>query len=150
MTTIDDNKTIARRFLELVSNHDIANLCEMVSSTWRMHGGPPNLPLGSDGIHQLFGTFGQIEQKWTIEDTIAEADKVVVRATNICRQDSFFGVPADGREQQFTATFTHRISEGKIVETWRNADDLGRLLQLGARIEPRAFNGRSTGDEAKD
>jgi len=29
----------------------------------------------------------------------------------------------------------HRIADGKLVETWRNADDLGRLLQLGARIE---------------
>jgi hypothetical protein len=34
--------------------------------------------------------------------------------------------------------FIHRIGDGQILETWRNADDLGRLLQLGARIEPGA------------
>jgi ketosteroid isomerase-like protein len=150
MTTIDDNKAIARRFLELVSNHDAANLCKIVSSAWKMHGGPPDLPLGPDGIHQLFDAIGPIEQKWTIKDTIAEADKVVVRAINTCRQESFFGVPADGREQQFTATFIHQISEGKIVETWRNADDLGRLLQLGARIESSVTNRRITSHEVKD
>jgi predicted ester cyclase len=61
---------------------------------------------------------------------------VVVRATNSCIQDEFLGVPAAGKRQVFTATFTFRIVDGMIVETWRNADDLGRLLQLGARIEP--------------
>jgi hypothetical protein len=36
----------------------------------------------------------------------------------------------------FTATFTFRIADGLIAEIWRNADDLVRLLQLGARIVP--------------
>jgi predicted ester cyclase len=79
---------------------------------------------------------GPIDQTWTIEDVIAEGDKVVVRATNTCVQESFFGIPGRGRTQTFTATFIHRIADGKVLETWRNADDLGRLLQLGARIEP--------------
>lgn len=136
MTSTQDNKAIARQFLELVSEHKIMELCEMVSPTWRMHGGPPGLSLGSDGIRELFATFGTIEQEWTIEDIIAEEDKVVVRATNTCFQENFFGVPAYGKRQKFTAIFIHQIANGKIVETWRNADDLGRLLQLGARIEP--------------
>jgi predicted ester cyclase len=59
-----------------------------------------------------------------------------VRATNSCVQDSFLGVPARGKRQTCSATFVHRIGGGKILQTWRNADDLGRLLQLGARIEP--------------
>jgi hypothetical protein len=36
--------------------------------------------------------------------------------------------------------FIHHIVDGLLVETWRNADDLGRVLQLGARIVP-AVNG---------
>lgn len=110
----------------------------MVSPTWRMHGGPPNLSPGPDGIRELFSTFGQIEQTWAIADVIAEADKVVVRATNTCNQESFLGIPSHGRQQTFTAMFVHQIENGKIVETWRNADDLGRLLQLGAKIVPGA------------
>ncbi|MGH3612181.1 MAG: hypothetical protein ACRDRK_06130 [Pseudonocardia sp.] len=39
--------------------------------------------------------------------------------------------------QVFTATFIHRIVDGLVVETWRNADDLGRLIQLGARTGRR-------------
>jgi ketosteroid isomerase-like protein len=133
---VEENKRIARRFLELVSEHDVEALCGMVAPTWTMQGGPPGLPPGPDGLRELFRTFGEIDQTWTIEDVIAEADKVVVRATNHCLQESFLGVPSHGQWQTFSAVFVHRIADGKIVETWRNADDLGRLLQLGARIEP--------------
>jgi predicted ester cyclase len=46
------------------------------------------------------------------------------------------GVPSHGRRQVFTAMFIHHIADGLIEQTWRNGDDLGGLLQLGARIEP--------------
>ncbi|MDZ7970341.1 MAG: ester cyclase [Nostoc sp. DedSLP03] len=136
MSSIEDNKIIAQRWIELISEHKIEEICEITAPNWKMHGGLPGLPLGPEGVRKLFGSFGPIEQKWTIEDVIAEGDKVVVRATNTCIQESFFGIPSRGRQQTFTATFIHYIVDGKIVETWRNADDLGRVLQLGARIEP--------------
>ena len=140
MSSIKDNKMIARRWLELVNEHNIEEICEMTAPTWTMHGGPPGgLPPGPEGIRELFRQIGTIEQQFTIEDLIAEGDKVVVRATNRCVQESFFGIPSYGRPQTFSAMFIHRIGDdGRIVETWRNADDLGRLLQLGARIEPGA------------
>ena len=58
-----------------------------------------------------------------------------MRATNSCVQESFLGVPAAGVRQVFTATFTFRISDGLVHEIWRNADDLGRLIQLGAPLD---------------
>jgi hypothetical protein len=136
MLSIEDNKRIARRWLDLVSAHDIEAICALTAPTWTMRGGPPNLPAGSDGVRALFGAIGPVEQTWTIEDLIAEGNKVVVRATNTCVQDSFFGIDGRGKRQVFTATFTHLIVNGLIQETWRNADDLGRLFQLGARIVP--------------
>ncbi|MEH2174453.1 ester cyclase [Nostoc sp.] len=136
MSSIEDNKIIAQRWIELISEHKIEEICEITAPNWKMHGGLPGLPLGPEGVRKLFGSFGPIQQKWTIEDVIAEGDKVVVRATNTCIQESFLGIPSRGRQQIFTATFIHYIADGKIIETWRNADDLGRVLQLGARIEP--------------
>ncbi|MDZ8139415.1 MAG: ester cyclase [Nostoc sp. DedQUE04] len=136
MSSIENNKIIAQRWMELISEHKIEEICEITAPNWKMHGSLPGLPLGPEGVRKLFGSFGSIEQKWTIEDVIAEGDKVVVRATNTCIQDSFLGILSRGRQQIFTATFIHYIADGKIIETWRNADDLGRILQLGARIEP--------------
>lgn len=136
MSSIEENKIIARRWMELISEHNIEAICEINAPNWTMHGGPPKLSPGEDGVRELFATIGAIEQKWTIEDIISEGDKVVVRATNTCVQESFFGIPGRDIKQTFSAIFIHSIIDGKIVETWRNADDLGRLFQLGARIEP--------------
>jgi predicted SnoaL-like aldol condensation-catalyzing enzyme len=136
MASIEDNKLIARQWLELVSEHEVEEICAMTAPTWTMRGGPPNLPAGPEGVRALFRTIGPVEQEWSIEDVIAEGDKVVVRATNTCVQDSFFGIDGRGKRQMFTATFTFRIVDGFVLETWRNADDLGRLFQLGARIVP--------------
>jgi ketosteroid isomerase-like protein len=135
MSKLDDNKEIARRWLELVGEGRLEELCAMTAPTWTMHGGPPQLPAGPAGVRQLFGTFGRIEQQWTVEQLLAEGDQVAVRATNRCLQDSFLGIASRGRRQTFTATFIHTIVDGQVLETWRNADDLGRVLQLGARIE---------------
>ena len=81
-----------------------------------MHGGLPGLARGQEGIRELFAHFHNIEQKWTIEDVIAEGDKVVTRATNTCTQDSFLGINAAGATQHFTAIFIHKIVDGKIDE----------------------------------
>jgi predicted ester cyclase len=64
----------------------------------------------------------------------------LLAAINACVQERFFDIPSNGREQKFTAMFIHHIKDGKIEETWRNADDLGRLLQLGAKIVPPGHN----------
>src|ERR1700742_3008085 len=129
--TIEVNKRLARRWLELVNEHDLEQLVAMTAPDWTMHGGPPNLPSGPEGLRRLFATFGRIEQEWTIHDVIAEGARVVGRATNSCVQDSFLGVPGRGIRQVFSAMFIFRFVDGLVAETWRNADDLGRLLQLG-------------------
>ena len=66
---------------------------------------------------RALSNFGEIDQTWTIEDLIAEGDKVVVRATNRCQQESFLGVPSHGQWQTFSAIFIHRTADGKLVET---------------------------------
>jgi len=93
--TVEANKRLAVRWLELVSAGDVDELCRMTDASWTMDGGPPHLPVGPDGIRALFATFGEITQTWQVEDVIAEGDKVVVRATNRCVQDSFLERPAN-------------------------------------------------------
>jgi ketosteroid isomerase-like protein len=136
--TIAENKRLAVRFLDLISDGDVPAMGELITPTWTMEGGPPDLPSGHEGLRVLFDHIGGVRQRWTVEDVIAEGDRVVVRATNHCEQDSFFGVRGRGVVQVFTATFTMQIVDGRIARIWRNAADLQRLLQLGARILPPA------------
>jgi predicted ester cyclase len=134
--SVTENKRIAVRWLELVSEGDLEQMYLLCTPDWTMEGGPPGLPAGREGLQALFAHIGPIDQKWTIDDVIGEGDKVVVRATNTCEQESFFGVPARGVQQVFTATFTMQVVAGRVARIWRNAADLQRLFQLGARILP--------------
>ncbi|UFH53467.1 ester cyclase [Spirosoma sp. KNUC1025] len=136
MSQTEENKELAKRWLDLISEGNVEEICELTAQTWIMHGGKPGMSPGPDGIRELFASFGEIKQTWALEDIIAEGNKVVIRATNSCQQESFFGIPSRGRWQHFSATFIHHIENGKFMETWRNADDLGRVLQLGAKLEP--------------
>ncbi|GLC24843.1 ester cyclase [Roseisolibacter agri] len=136
MSDLERNKLVACMWLDLVSRHDVEALCALTAPGWTMHGGPPALPAGPDGVRALFRAIGPVRQRWTIEDVIAEGDRVAVRATNRCVQDEFLGIPGARRTQTFTATFVFRIADGRVLTTWRNADDLGRVLQLGARLVP--------------
>jgi steroid delta-isomerase-like uncharacterized protein len=69
---------------------------------------------------------------FTLEDQVAEGDKVVTRwnATGI-HQGEFAGVPATGKPIAITAINIHRVVEGQIQEGWLNWDALGLLQQLG-------------------
>lgn len=134
--TVEENKRLARRWFALIGAGDVEELCRLTDPGWTMVGGPPDLPVGPDGVRALFATFGEITQSWELHDVVAEGDIVAVRATCRCVQDRFLGVPAAGVEQVFTAMFFFRFAGGLTVATWRNAADLQRLLQLGARVVP--------------
>ena len=63
-------------------------------------------------------------QRVTIEDQIAEGDKVLTRATfrGVHDQGEFLGMPPTGEEWTFKAMYVHRIAGGKIVEEWTEGD----------------------------
>jgi len=68
----------------------------------------------------------------TIEDRIAEGEKVVMRYTlHGTHQKPWRGVSPTDRPLTITATITYRFSDGKIAEAWQNADALGLVQQLG-------------------
>lgn len=101
MPPIEDNKTIARRWIELVNEHKIEEVCQMTAPTWTMQGGPPGgLPPGPDGVRELFRQIGPIEQEFTIDELIAEGDKVVVRTTNRWYKRASLGYPVTGTSRR--------------------------------------------------
>jgi len=66
------------------------------------------------------------------DDIISEGDKVVVRATmRGTQRGEFNGIPATGKSVTVSIMLIYRLSKGKIVEHWMNADSLGLLQQLG-------------------
>jgi len=77
------------------------------------------------------------DTSFSVEDMIAEGDKVVsrftVRGTHQGETEEF-GPPTGRRVEQEGITI-HRIEGGKIVEEWNQYDNLSILQQLGLAPE---------------
>jgi len=68
----------------------------------------------------------------TVEDMIAEGEKVVVRVTMRGTQQGAFGsIPPIGKQVAVSTIDMVRIEGGKIAEEWGIDDMLGMLQQLG-------------------
>ena len=73
----------------------------------------------------------------TIEDQLAEGDRVVTRWTGHGTQTGqLMEMPPSGKRVAVQGVQIDRLSGGKIVESWTLFDQLGMLQQLGA--VPRA------------
>ncbi|HKH40108.1 MAG TPA: ester cyclase [Rubrobacter sp.] len=72
----------------------------------------------------------------TIEDLIAEGDKVVARwRSRATHQGDYMGIAPSGKEVEFTGISFYRIEGGKIVQSWNSEDRLGLMRQIGAVAE---------------
>ena len=69
----------------------------------------------------------------TVEDEIADGDKVVVRSTwRGTHQGEFQGIPATGKQVSFPVIDIVRFENGKAVEHWGLVDAMSLMQQLGA------------------
>jgi predicted ester cyclase len=69
----------------------------------------------------------------TIEDLIAEGDKVVARwRARATHQGEYMGISPTGNRVEFTGISIYRIEAGKIAESWNVEDDLALMRQIGA------------------
>ncbi len=128
------NKEIVRRFVEEVFNNgNMAVADELVAEDFVNHSPSPGLPPNREGLKQdAQGLLTAFSAPFTIDDMIAERDKVVVRGTfRSVHTGEFIGVPATNKEMTHTWTVTLRIQGGKIVERWANVDALTFMTDLG-------------------
>ena len=72
----------------------------------------------------------------TIEDIIAEGDKVVARwRSRATHQGNYMDIPPTGNRIEFTGISVYRIEGGKIAESWSVEDEYGLMAQIGAVAE---------------
>jgi steroid delta-isomerase-like uncharacterized protein len=73
----------------------------------------------------------------TIEDIIAEDDKVMVRIlVEGTHTGDGLGVPPSGRRVRVPGMCLIRVEKGELVEGWNSWDQLGLLRQIGALPSP--------------
>ena len=132
----ETNKLAMQRFTQFINTAD-PNLAEELISPEAIFHVPGQVePMrGPAGylavIAMMRGGFPDIQ--WTIEELIAEEEKVAARFTMRGTQlGVFFGVPPTGKKIQVQAMNFYRFAGGRIVEERGQPDLLGLMQQIGA------------------
>jgi steroid delta-isomerase-like uncharacterized protein len=133
--TLEDNKAIVRRFVQEIfvegrsASIDELVADDLVSHTWGS--GADSKAYLRTAMERLSAVLA--EGHFTIEDMIAEGDRVAVRVTAGATQvGEFMGLPPSGKAYVIGEIHIFRIRGGKVVEHWHQYDQLGMMRQLGA------------------
>jgi predicted ester cyclase len=129
MSSADKNKALVRRFLEERIKGNLKAVNEMLA------------PDFVDFVERSLLSDQELSREdykrsmvdiatafsigdWTIEDQIAEGDKVMTRWTARCvhNRGKFMGVAPTGLEGTYTGVEIHRIAGDKIAEEWSESD----------------------------
>jgi steroid delta-isomerase-like uncharacterized protein len=135
----EQNKMIARRIFEEIENEGNFTVVEQIFASDFVNHLPFGEMRGIEGAKQfgfmLRTAFPDLHT--TVEDQIAEADRVATRWTaSGTHRGEFQGIPATGRQIKITGMTMCRIANGKIVEQWGNPDLFSMMQQLGVIPTP--------------
>lgn len=135
-----ENKAIARRVFEDVWNkNNLDAIDELYAPDVVNHELPPGLPSGAEGTKAYFGMFLAAfpNTQMTVEDQVAEGDKVVTRWTaRGTHTGELMGIPPTGKQVTVTGIGLDRIAGGRIVEEWGEFDMMSMMQQLGVVPPP--------------
>ena len=137
----EKNKTIARRINEEIFNQGNIDLAdEIFAPDYIEHAPwPPDFPTGIPGLKLFVSTIRAAfpDFHYTIEDELAEGDKVAYRLTASGTQSGdFLGMPATGKHATWGEMHIATMQNGKLTEHWVNLDQMGMLQQLGVIPTP--------------
>ena len=134
--SVEQNKALFRRFIEEVFNKgNVSTIDEFLAPNFvEREVLPPGTPSGREGVKQLTMMFRTAFPDFnvSIDDMIAEGDKIVARTTwSGTQKGEFMGIPSSGKRVSFDVIDIIRISEGKGVEHWGVMDSSALMQQLG-------------------
>ena len=130
------NKDVARKFMEECwSQGKLDMIRELVSEKCNIHDPVfPSLPAGAESMKRHINTCrtGFPDLKFTIEDTIAERNEVVLHWTaSGTHKGSFLGLAPTNKKATVSGTSIFRIDDGKITEQWADWNLMTLMEQLG-------------------
>lgn len=138
----EQNKTLVRRwFAEFNAHHP--DLEQFIAPAMVNHAGPPGRQRGVENFQAtITDSLAAVpDQRWTVDEVMAEEDKVVCHLTwSGSQQGTYQGVAPTGKYFSIQQVQTFRVTEGKFSEHWAIRDDLSLFQQLNI-ISP--LGGRS-------
>jgi steroid delta-isomerase-like uncharacterized protein len=132
--SIEGNKKIVRRFFDVgPSEGDLSAANKLLAPNFTLHVPLPCSP-GIQGINDVISACRAAFEglNVTIEDMVAEGDRVAARFTaRGIHKGVFMGLPATGKPITMTGIEIFRIENDKIAELWGEANLIGLMQQLG-------------------
>ena len=131
--SIEENKALIRHIYELCNRKDLDSYFKLLDPGYIAH-----FSMGDFSLEQAkqfetmyFAAFPDVSA--TIEDMVAEGDKVAIRVTwRGTHKGEFMGIAPTGNKIKMTNTLIFRIAVGKLAENWATIDELRMMQQLGA------------------
>jgi steroid delta-isomerase-like uncharacterized protein len=138
-----DNKTIVGNFQRDIDTGKSSILDSYIGSPYTDHNPPPiaSKTPGMAGLKETFDLALDIfsDFKHTVDDQVAEGDKVASRITGTGRHvGPFLGIPPSNKVVTMSGIAIHRVVNGKLAEHWGQVDGVGLLAQMGAFPAPPA------------
>jgi len=133
--SVEQNKALGRRWVEEIwGKGNLAVIDEIYATNFIWNWAPPGVTPDREGYKQIvtmnFAAFADV--KCTLEDVIAEGDKVVVRWTwRGTHKGEYMGIAPTGKQVTLTGIGIVRIEGGKAIEEWGEMNMMGMMQQLG-------------------
>jgi steroid delta-isomerase-like uncharacterized protein len=145
-----ESKAIARHLYEEVLNKRRVELVdELMSPSHAMHSNHiPDSCIGPEAYKREVARFvtGFPDLRFTVEDMVAESDKVAVLWTiSGTHKGEFRGISPTGRKVSVEGITINHIEDGKIMDSYISVDYLGLMQQLGVAPAFGPSKGASAG-----
>ena len=145
MSTEANKALVQRDFEEVWNQGNLDAVDEIFAAHFTFHL-PDTEATGIESHKEYISMLRSIypDLHYTVEDLIAEGDRVVARWTfRGTYQDSPENAPADiiGKQITTTGISIYRVAGGQIHEDWTNWDALGLYQQLGVVSLPEDTEG---------
>lgn len=132
---VEENKATVRMFYDEVMNRgNLGVVDKTTAENFVDHSPMPGQAPGREGVKQGFQVMRAAfpDGLTTIDDIIAEGDKVVVLGTMTgTHQGELMGIPATGKAVRISGIDVVRFEEGQVVEHWGQWDTAALMQQLG-------------------
>jgi steroid delta-isomerase-like uncharacterized protein len=133
---IDSEAIVRRLYQEVWNRRKLELVSDLISPSHALHdNNSSGSSVGPEAYKALMALYLAAfpDLRVTVEDTVAEKDKVAASWTiSGTHKGEFWGVRPTNKKMSLDGITIHHIANGKIIDSYISFDALGLMRQLGA------------------
>ena len=133
--SVAENKACLEHFVQYFNKETLDQYLEIYAPDVVLHGYPPDLPPGFEGVRAFYTAFVNAfpDSTITVNLMVGEGDYVACHFTmRATHKGEFLGVSPTGKTVEMAGQTILRFDGDRCVERWNIGDLLGLLQLLGA------------------